>query len=278
MTTYAIGDVRGNFQTLLRLLKEIRFDKAQDTLWFTGNLVNSGPDSLAVLRFVKDLGKSAVTVLGDQEMRLLAIAEGVQAKRAGELFDAILAAPDREELFRWLCQRPLVHHEANFTMVHAGIPAEWSLSQARTFAIEAESSLSMGNRKTFFENICGNSPSRWHAKHRGWKRLRFIVNAVTRMRYVNDIGRLDFSTEEPNQTQPEGYVPWYRLTDRAMAKQNIIFGHWQAPESEHVPGIFALDSGCGHDGALSALELCPTPVKISVGAETDFSSVLISDV
>ena len=260
MTTYAIGDVRGNFQTLLQLLDKIRFDPEQDALWFSGDLVNSGPDSLSVLRFVKDLGKHAITVLGHQELRLLAVAEGVEPPHPEDLFDEILAAPDRETLLKWLSQRSFLHHALNFTLVHAGIPAEWSLSQARTFAIEAESSLSMGNRKTFFENIIGDDPSRWHAKHRGWKRLRFIINAFTRIRYCNEIGRLDFSNENP----PEGYAPWYRLTDRAMAKQNIIFGHASVPDNETVPGIFPLDTGYAKGASLCALKLSSAPEKISV--------------
>ena len=264
MTTYAIGDVRGSLQTLMQLLDKIRFDKEQDTLWFTGDLINSGPDSLAVLRFVKDLGKHAVTVLGNQELRLLAIAEGVVPEGPEDVFDEILAAPDRDALLKWLRQRPLLHHDLNFTLVHAGIPAEWSLSQAQTFAIEAESSLSMGNHKTFLENISGDDPTRWHAKHRGWKRLRFITNAFTRMRYCNEIGRLDYNAKGPLGTQPEGYVPWYRLADRAMAKQNIIFGHWSALDNEQLPGIFSLDTGCARGGSLSAMKVCSAPEIISV--------------
>jgi bis(5'-nucleosyl)-tetraphosphatase (symmetrical) len=259
MTTYAIGDVRGRFQTLSQLLEKVGFDQEQDTLWFSGDLVNSGPDSLAVLRFVKNLGKRATTVLGNEELRLLAIAEGVEPQRSGDVFDEILAAPDRDALLNWLYQRPFLHHGLNFTLVHAGIPAEWSLSQARTFAIEAESSLSMGNHKTFLENISGDDPSRWHAKHRGWKRLRFITNAFTRMRYGNEKGRLDFSA-----TQPEGYVPWYQLANRNMEKQNIIFSHWSGSDDQNVPGIFPLNTGCADSGSLSALKVCSSPERISV--------------
>lgn len=266
MTTYAIGDVQGRFQTLLQLLEKIRFNRSHDTLWFTGNLVNSGPDSLEVLRFVKNLGKQAVTVLGDQEMRLLTIAEDVEPQRPEDAFDEILAAPDRNELLKWLRQRPFLHYEANFTLVHAGIPAEWSLSQAQTFAMEAEFSLSMGNHKSFLENIAGDDPSRWHAKHRGWKRLRFITNALTRMCYCNEKGRLDYNAKESHETLPQGYVPWYRLAGRAMANQNIIFGHWGAPNDEYVPGIFPLEAGGTRNGSLSALEVCSSPEKITISS------------
>jgi bis(5'-nucleosyl)-tetraphosphatase (symmetrical) len=264
MTTYAIGAVRGEFQTLLKLLDMIHFDSAQDSLCFTGDLVNGGPDSLAVLRFVRDLGKQAVMVLGNQELRLLGIAEGVIAVQPDDHFDEILAAPDREALLKWLCQRPFLHHALGYTLVHAGIPAEWSLSQAQIFAMEAESTLSMGSPKAFLENIFADDPTRWHAKHRGWKRVRFITNAFTRMRYLNDSGRLDFSAKGSPGTQPEGYLPWYRMADRVMATQKIIFGHWDVLEQDVVAGIFPLDSGCARGGALSALTMTPAPEKTSV--------------
>lgn len=150
-----------------------------------------------------------------------------------------------------------IQNEANFTLVHAGIPVEWSLSQARTFAIEAESSLSIGHRKTFPENNVGDEPTRWHAKHRGWKRLRFIVNAFTRMHYSDDTGRLAFGAVA---TAPEGYFPWYRMAGRAMAGQNIVFGHCPIPDEDFVSGIFPLDIGCGLGGSLSAMQLAP-PLK-----------------
>lgn len=263
MTTFAIGDVKGRFQALTQLLDKIRFDKRRDTLWFTGNLVNGGPDSLAVLRFVKDLGKNAVTVLGNEELRLLGVAEGVVAQSNHEKFEEILAAPDRDVLVKWLCQQPFLHSELNFTLVHAGIPSEWSLSQAQTFAIEVESSLSMGGHKTFLENIFADDPTRWHAKHRGWKRLRFITNAFTRMSYCNEIGRLDFTTDKTQPSQPQGYVPWYRRDNRAMANQNIIFGHWHAPDHANIPGIFPLAADDTDDvSSLTALMVCAIPEKI----------------
>lgn len=263
MTTYAIGAVRGEFQTLLNLLDKLGFDKSQDSLWFTGDLVNGGPDSLAVLRFVMDLGKQAITVLGNQELRLLGISENILPRHPTDTFDDVLAAPDRESILKWLRQRPFLHHESGYTLVHAGIPAEWSLSQAQILAMEAESTLSMGNPKTFLENIFADDPTRWHAKHRGWKRVRFITNAFTRMRYYNDKGRMDFSVKDPPGTQPQGYVPWYRMADRAMATQKIIFGHWTVLEDDAVPGIYSLDSDCARGGALTALAITDAPGKIS---------------
>lgn len=265
MTTYAIGAVRGELQTLLKLLETIHFDREQDTLCFTGDLVNGGPDSLAVLRFVRELGKQAVSVLGNQELRLLGIAAGVIAAQPHDRFDEILAAADHEGLLKWLCQCPFLHHEAGYTLVHAGIPAEWSLSQAQILAMEAESSLSMGGAQAFLENIFADEPTKWHAKHRGWKRVRFITNAFTRMRYLNDKGRLDFSETGSPGSQPAGFVPWYQAPDRAMAKQKIVFGHWDIPDQgDTIAGIFPLDTGCARGGTLSALTMTAAPEKVSV--------------
>jgi bis(5'-nucleosyl)-tetraphosphatase (symmetrical) len=245
------------------LLDKISFDREQDNLWFTGNLVGNGPEPVEVLRFVKSLEKQAVAVLGDQDLRLLAVAEGLQAQQADDQFDAILAANDRDELLKWLRQRPFFHKDSIFTLVHAGIPAEWSVSQARTFAIEAESALGMGGHLAFLENTADDHPTQWHAKHRGWKRLRFITNAFTRMRYCHENGRLDLSTA-PSTTD---LLPWYRLPNRGTANQNIIFGHWQLPTGEGQPGIFPLDTGCGREGELTAMKVCAAPEVFSVPSD-----------
>lgn len=264
MTSYAVGAVNGNFAMLTRLLERIQFDRSRDRLWFAGNLVNGGADSLTLLRFVKALGRQAVVVLGVQELRLLAIAEGVLEPLPTDRFAELLAAEDCQMLLKWLCQRSFLHHEAGFTLVHAGIPAEWSLSQARTFAIEAESSLAMGSRKTFFENVAGATQSRWHAKLRGWKRLGFIVNAFTRMRYGDDNGRLDFTSK---LLPADGYRSWYRLPERVMAGENIICAGGPEAGGEAVPGIFPLQRGAADNGVLSALRLDDGPELICVSAD-----------
>lgn len=264
MTTYVIGDVRGQFRALEQLLDQIEFNEAQDTLWFTGNLVGNGGDSLEVLQFVKDLGSRAVSVLGDEELRLLAVAQGVPFPGAVSAFDAILGAPDSDALLKWLRQRPFLHHEHNYTLVHAGIPAEWSLSLAKVLALEAETSLTMG-AQAFLENVFGDDkpPPRWHAKHRGWKRVRFIVNAFTRMRYYNDKGRLFFSSDEMAGRQSQDLIPWYRMADRAMANQKIIVGHGSlpgsGPDSDVVPGIYALGGSDEPEGALQVMKIRTQP-------------------
>ena len=261
MTTYAIGNVKGYYQPLLKLLEKIQFDPENDCLWFTGNLVNEGPESLAVLKFVKDMGKNAVTVLGNQELHLLTLAEGFDQPETGDTLDEILNAPDRDELLKWLRCRKLIHHDSklNFTLVHAGIPAEWSFSQALTFAYEAESVLAQGNYLALLENR-EQDQSRWHAKLTGWKRLRFITHAFTLMKYCNEKGRLDFNTSGVIGTQPEGLVPWYRLPDRLTSNLNIIFADDANFEDDIFPGIYPLSS----QGNLSALKLTATPERFSI--------------
>ena len=266
MTTYVIGEIKSGYRSLQRLMNAIQFDKAQDVLWFTGDLVDQGEDSLSLLRFVKELGKSAITVLGDRDLKLLAIAEGFAQPEPNDIFGDILNAPDRDELLRWLRQCPLMHYDAKlkFVLVHAGIPAEWSLSQASTFAFEAETALSFGNYKAFLENISANPPRRWHAKLRGWKRLQFIVSAFTRMRYCNEKGYMDFSDENPKSTQEEEYVFWYRIPNRATAGLKIAFGHWPAPEHEYYPNIYPLNTSGTKNNSHSILKISPVMEIIRV--------------
>lgn len=257
MSIYVFGDVRGNYNALTGLLEQIQFDRRQDRLCFTGNLVNGAPQSLEVLRFVKDLGKQAICILGHEELRLLSIAEGVEQITDEDHFDEFLSAPDRDDLLKWLSLRPLLHQQSGFTLVHAGIPAEWSLSQAQTFATEAESSLSMGNRRTFFENIAGDEPTRWHAKHRGWKRLRYIVNSLTRMHYFNGKGRMDFSCG----ADVGELIPWYDVPQRAMVNNNIVFSRSAVVEESKPQNVYSL---FGHNNTLRAMELSTTPEFFTV--------------
>ncbi len=261
MTSYAVGSVNGDFASLEKLLKTISFDPTQDRLWFAGNLVNQGPASLAVLRYVKSLGKAATVVLGSQELQLLRRAYGVSQANAGDSLDEILNAPDRDELLKWLRQRSLIHHDSklNFTLAHAGIPGEWTFSQALTFAYEVESVLSGSNFLSFLENQ-KQDQSRWHAKLRGWKRLNFIANAYTLMRYSTAQGKLDFSASGAVDLQTEGLLPWYRLPDRLTAHLNLIFADDAGFADTAYPGIYPLSS----QDRLTALKLSPAPEMIWV--------------
>ncbi|MCD2452378.1 symmetrical bis(5'-nucleosyl)-tetraphosphatase [Methylicorpusculum oleiharenae] len=261
MTSYAIGSVHGDYPALIQLLQKIGYEADTDRLGFAGNLVNSGPDSLAVLRFVKNLGKNAVTVLGSQELHLLSVAAGIVPSRTDDTFDDILAAEDKDELLKWLRQRTLIHHDSklNFTMVHAGIPTEWTFSQALTFAYEVESVLVSGQYIAFLENR-RQDQTRWHAKLTGWKRTNFITNAYTAMAYCTDQGKLDFREQGPIYQQTSPLVPWYRLPNRITAHLNIVFSDEVSFEDSVFPGIFPL--AC--QTVLSALKLTSDPEVFSI--------------
>ena len=204
MALYAIGDVQGCFDELRTLLDALRFDPAADTLWFTGDLVNRGPESLATLRLVRDLGDSAVTVLGNHDLHLLAVARGRSPLKRKDTLQAVLDAPDCDELLAWLQGRPLLHHDAGLglTLLHAGLPPQWSVATARTLASEVEAVLRDGESDAYFGHMYGDKPRRWDADLEGWARLRFITNCLTRMRFCTSDGRLFLFSKGPPWSQP----------------------------------------------------------------------------
>jgi bis(5'-nucleosyl)-tetraphosphatase (symmetrical) len=216
---------------------------------------------LAVLRYVKSLGKSAVTVLGAEELNLLGRMTGFAKPQEADLLDETLAEADRDELLKWLRTRPLMHHDAklNFTLVHAGIHAEWTFSKALTLAYEVESVLAGSNFAAFFENR-GCEQTGWHPKLRGWKRLNFICNVLTLQRYCNAQGRLNFSASGPITEQAEGLTPWYRWPERMARNLNIVFNDEAGFEDVAIAGIYPLS---GKNG-LQALRLTAEPERVWV--------------
>ncbi len=258
MAIYAIGDVQGCFDALQRLLEKIAFDPERDTLWFTGDLVNRGPDSLQTLRFVQGLGDKAVTVLGNHDLHLLAVDAGVDRLRTkSDTLDAILEAPDREPLLDWLRTRPLIHFDetTNTALLHAGLPPQWSIDDARRHAGEVERALRNEKGKAFFRHMYGNRPDYWSDELEGWKRLRFIVNCFTRMRYCTPEGRVDFTAKGKPGTQPRGLRPWFDIPDRRSRNVRIVFGHWSTLGLHLTENIAAIDTGCLWGGALTALRV-----------------------
>ncbi|HKO87044.1 MAG TPA: symmetrical bis(5'-nucleosyl)-tetraphosphatase [Burkholderiales bacterium] len=255
MATYAIGDLQGCMQPLHTLLSIIRFDAAHDRLWFTGDLVNRGPDSLAVLRFVKDLGNRAVTVQGNHDLHLLALAAGYAKKREDDTLDEILAAPDRKELIDWLRMRPLLYREDEYLLVHAGLLPQWSASQAAEFAAEVEAELHGVAADMFFAELYGSRPNCWDESLRGMDRLRVIVNAMTRLRFCTPEGVMDFKAKGEAAGAPPGYMPWFEVATRRSTDVRIIFGHWSALGMVIKPNLFALDTGCVWGGRLTAIRL-----------------------
>lgn len=257
MPVYAIGDVQGCFQELLQLLARLRFDATRDRLWFVGDLVNRGPNSLEVLRFVKGLGEAAVTVLGNHDLHLLAVANGVDRSKKKDSFHDVLAAPDAAELLDWLRHRPLLHHDTELgrTLVHAGLLPQWDLADARALAAEVQAVLRSGEHPELFRNMYGNEPDAWDSAHSGWERLRIAINAFTRLRYCTADGRMDLTHDGPPGTQPSWLLPWFRVPGRRSADLRIVFGHWSALGHVQEDGVTALDTGCVWGGRLTALRL-----------------------
>ena len=255
MATYAIGDIQGCFDSFRRLLDLIRFDPARDRLWLVGDLVNRGAHSLETLRFVKGLGEAAITVLGNHDLHLVMLAEGCSKKRADDTLDAILAAPDREELLAWLRHRPMMHVEAGHVLVHAGLLPQWTVAKARKLAGEVEAALRAENYREFLANMWGSEPPYWRDRLFGWPRLRVIVNAMTRMRFCSADGVMEFKTKGEVADAPAGYLPWFAVPGRRSADHVLATGHWSALGLKIEPNLLALDSGCLWGRHLTALRL-----------------------
>ena len=257
MAVYAIGDVQGCYTPLCRLLDQLRFDSSCDQLWLTGDLVNRGPESSKVLGLVRSLQDAAVTVLGNHDLTLLAVAEGFVKARRKDTFYDILDAPEAAEHLDWIRHCPLLHHDAKlgFTMVHAGLAPQWDLAQAQVCAAELEETLRGLAYRGFLAHMFGEQPDHWDNNLAGMERLRCIVNICTRMRFCTANGRLDFGAKGAPGSQPLGLMPWFQIPARRNADLNIIFGHWAALGYYREPGIYALDSGCVWGQHLTALQI-----------------------
>jgi bis(5'-nucleosyl)-tetraphosphatase (symmetrical) len=270
MATYAIGDVQGCFDELRQLLASFRYKGDRDVLWFVGDLVNRGPKSLDVLRFVRSLGDGAVAVLGNHDLHLITQYEGLERRRKDDTFDDVLQAKDAADLVAWLRTRPMMHVESDLAMVHAGLLPQWSVPEAARLAREVETALAAPNYRDFLQNMYGSKPERWSESLSGWDRLRVIVNAMTRMRFCSRDGQMEFRAK--GKEAPSGYLPWYEA--RKKAKETIVFGHWSALGLKLVDGFAALDCGCVWGGSLAALRLderklyqVPCPRHQAPGAE-----------
>jgi len=271
VATYAIGDVQGCLDPLQRLLDALPFDPGADRLWFVGDLVNRGPRSLETLRFVRGLGESAVTTLGNHDLHLLAAREGVRDEHRNDTLRPIFAAQDRDELLDWLRKRPLLHYDRDleFVLVHAGIYPQWALPEAQALAREVETLLAGEQFRDLLHNMYGNSPTRWDPALQGFERSRFVINVFTRMRFCTASGALDFGHNGPPGTQPPELLPWFNVPGRRAAGQRIVFGHWAALQHFDAKNLFPLDSGCVWGNRLTALHLdsAPIPRRISVACD-----------
>jgi bis(5'-nucleosyl)-tetraphosphatase (symmetrical) len=255
MPTYAVGDLQGCQSSLLRLLDELKFNLAADRLWFVGDLVNRGPDSLDVLRFIKNLGDAAISVLGNHDLHLLALAEGFGKVHKGDTLDAILAAPDRDELLAWLRRQKLAWREGDFLMVHGGVLPAWTVDDTMQRAAEAEAALQGAHYRDFFAQMYGNVPVAWDDSLEGIERLRVIVNAFTRLRYCSAAGEMEFHHKGAPGTQPPGWLPWFEVPGRRSAAATIVTGHWSTLGLINRNDLISLDTGCLWGGRLTAVRL-----------------------
>lgn len=252
---WAIGDLQGCCEPLAELLRhpDIAAD-ASARFWFAGDLVNRGPDSLGALRRVKNLGDRAVTVLGNHDLHLLAVAAGIRQPGKSDTLDEILAAADAQELIDWLRHRPLAHYEQHHLLVHAGVLPCWSVQQALALAAEVETALRGPNWKAMLEKMYGNRPLQWKETYHGGKRLRVIINALTRMRMCDAQGRMDLAHKGPPAPEA-GLMPWFDVPGRAITDTTVVFGHWSALGLLLRPDAICLDTGCVWGGQLTALRL-----------------------
>ena len=259
MTDYAIGDIQGCYRGLRQILDAVDFDPAIDRLIATGDLINRGPDSLDTLRFCRDLGTRFKTVLGNHDLHLLAIAHGVRKPTRHDTLDAVLAAPDRELLLDWLQRQPLLLDVGDYTLVHAGIPPQWSLSQARALAAEVSEVLCSARAGEYFEGMYGNQPERWSESLRGVERWRCITNYLTRMRRCSSAGQLEFdeAAAQSHVLDPAtGCAGWFVHPARKTGQRAIVFGHWAALEGEFGGEYhFPLDTGYSWGGRLRLMNL-----------------------
>ncbi|WP_300453851.1 symmetrical bis(5'-nucleosyl)-tetraphosphatase [Accumulibacter sp.] len=255
MATYAIGDIQGCFDSLQRLLSTCRFDASTDRLWLVGDLVNRGPRSLETLRFVRDLGPSAITVLGNHDLYLLMAAAGFGRRSRGDTLDEILGARDRDELLDWLRHRPLCHREGRYCLVHAGLLPQWTTAKARALAAEVEAVLAGPDHLDFMAHLWGSEPAAWSDDLIGWPRLRVIVNAMTRMRFCSLDGVMEFKTKGEPSAAPAEHAPWFALPGRLSAGDVLVTGHWSALGLRIEDNLLALDSGCLWGRHLTAVRL-----------------------
>lgn len=252
MATWVVGDVQGCYDELAALLARIAFEPARDCLWLVGDLVNRGPKSLQVLRFVRGLGDAARVVLGNHDLHLVCRAEGLWKRREDDTLDAVIAAPDGAEIVAWLRTRPLMHVEGGHAMVHAGLLPGWSIESARMRAGEVEAALAAPDYREFLAHMYGSEPSRWDESLGGWDRLRAIVNVFTRMRFCTPGNDIDVRTK--GAQAPPGFRPWFEFRE-GRNEPGIVCGHWSTLGLKILPHVFALDSGCVWGGALTALRL-----------------------
>ena len=275
MAIYAIGDVQGCFDELTALLAQIKFNGERDRLWFCGDLVNRGPKSLETLRFVKSLEDNAITVLGNHDLHLLAVAYITKKHGGKDTLASILQAPDAESLLSWLRHQHLAWYDEklDISLLHAGTHPDWSISKTLSLANEVEQVLRSEQHIEFYKHMYGNKPANWDDSLSGWERYRFITNILTRLRYCDQRGKPDFSEKGPPGSQAKHLFPWYEIPSRKTRSNTVIFGHWSTlPSADNgINNCYPIDSGCVWGGRLTAMRIDVKPFefirKVCPGAQ-----------
>ncbi|MEN9724773.1 MAG: Bis(5-nucleosyl)-tetraphosphatase, symmetrical [Pseudomonadota bacterium] len=255
MTTYAIGDIQGCFHSFQALLKKIQFNPASDKLWFVGDLINRGSGSLPMLRWIFDHQDSVVTVLGNHDLHTLVVAEGFVSPHRSDTIQDLIDAPDAPQLLGWLRAQRLAHFEHGYLLVHAGLLPEWSAREAVALSMEVEDALQCEVYRDFLKHMYGNQPASWNVELAGWDRLRVITNAMTRVRVCSPNHEMEFKFKGEMANIPEGYLPWFKLPQRASSNTPVIFGHWSALGLYQSDNVYGLDTGCLWGGELTAMRL-----------------------
>lgn len=255
MATYAIGDVQGCYASLRALTKTLQFNPTRDQLWFVGDLVNRGPDSLNVLRYIRNLGAAAVTVLGNHDLFLLAVAAGITPARPGDTLTQLLDAPDRDNLMTWLRQQPLLYRKGAFLLVHAGLLPDWTVEQAQALAGEAQAALRGDQFVTTLRALHPSGHLQWDPDLTGPTRLAAIIKVLTRIRTCSTEGVMESSFSGPPDLTPDGFHPWFDIPGRRSATATVVFGHWAAMGLKIAQNLLALDSGCVYGRHLTAIRL-----------------------
>jgi len=252
---YIVGDIQGCAGALDRLLAKIAFSPSRDHLYVLGDLVNRGPDSLGTLRLLRGLGSAATCVLGNHDWHLLAVAAGVRPRHRSDTLDDILDAPDREAWLDWVRQRRMAVHAHGWLMLHAGVVPQWDLATTLALAGELEAALRHQPGRTFLAAMFGNEPLRWSDSLTGDDRLRFTLNALTRIRFVAADGTLEFRTKDGADAAPPGFHPWFDVPGRRTMATPIAFGHWSSLGLVDRPDLLGIDTGCVWGGTLSAVRI-----------------------
>jgi bis(5'-nucleosyl)-tetraphosphatase (symmetrical) len=259
MSTYLIGDIQGCDEALVRLMDHITFSPSKDNLYVLGDLVNRGPDSLGVLRRLRALDGAAHCLLGNHDLHLLAVAQGARKAHRNDTLDSVLQAPDCADLLHWLSHQPMAmaiaHEGVPVLMVHAGVLPAWTLEQTLVLAGEVQTVLRSAEGGAFLAQMYSNLPDHWDEALTGFDRLRVIVNALTRLRFCDAQGRMEFETKEGLAAAPAGYTPWFDAPGRRTAADTVAFGHWSTLGWLNRSDVFSMDTGCVWGGCLSALRL-----------------------